>query len=95
MHYLEAVLYSKIDPFAVNRVLLREFQIPVGYKRQKKPWFVSYTLRCCRALLFDSLQVFQDVHIFGGIAGEVKIVLPEKIFSCVFTTWACESYLRG
>jgi len=27
VHYLEAVLYSNIDPFELNRVLLKEFEV--------------------------------------------------------------------
>ena len=45
MHYLEAVLYSNIDPFELNRVLFKEFEVPVGLKRQKHPWYPKLDTR--------------------------------------------------
>ena len=39
-HYLEAVLYSQIDPTATSDMYLQEIQFLVGNVQANKPWCV-------------------------------------------------------
>jgi len=75
VHYLEAVLYSGIEPFAVHKICISHMTMPVDILRAKTPWYLSYTVQCVRAPVFDSNNFSNELLHYGGHCGDT-FVLP-------------------
>lgn len=67
VHYLEAMLYSGIDGISDSPMGLSHITVPNDVMLHDKPWYMSFTIRCCRYPVFDSLTgQGNNVHVLGG-----------------------------
>jgi len=79
VHYLEAVLYSGIDPLEMNKVLLNRITLPVGELQAHRPMYISVMVRCLRYPIFDSCNTSHDrVWVLGGNVGDT-VALPMEV----------------
>ena len=54
VHYVEAMLYSGIDPLKQSKMVLLRLSLPTVLAHVKKPWKLYFTVSCERNLVFDS-----------------------------------------
>lgn len=54
IHYMEAMLYSCVDPLSEVKKWLTELRIPVARMRKDKQWYLTYSVTCMRTTVFDS-----------------------------------------
>eukprot|EP00960_Hanusia_phi_P041507 755029-Hanusia_phi.AAC.2 len=67
VHYLEAVLYSGIDPLEYYKMLLLDIEMFISEHQQKQPLYISYMIKCCRSPIFDSTNCEGDqVQVLTG-----------------------------
>ena len=79
VHYLEAILYSKIDALAHDPVMLSDITVGNDRLLADVPWYISFSVRCCRYPVFDSLnQDGSAVHVLGGSRDKELFVLPVR-----------------
>jgi len=72
VHYVEAILYCGVDPYQTTRMNFESLSLTVGAKQQRKPWYVSFTVKSERALMFSSETVSHTKAVeFGGKDGDV------------------------
>ena len=80
VHYLEAVLYSGVDPLEMHRVLLTAISLPVGEIQVNQPLHISVMVRCLRYPVFDSCN--NDVETVWTLTGEEGKVITFPI-NCI------------
>mmetsp|Transcript_29313 Transcript_29313/g.77001 ORF Transcript_29313/g.77001 Transcript_29313/m.77001 type:complete len:1413 (+) Transcript_29313:40-4278(+) len=57
VHYVEAVLYSGINPAAMPKIALQGVSFKIGPRLRKHPMFLSMSISCFRAPVLDSRNV--------------------------------------
>jgi len=56
VHYMEAMLYSGMDPLKHVSFVLTCISLPTALCHNRKPWHLSFTITCQRYIVFDSLR---------------------------------------
>ena len=78
VHYVEAMLYSGIDPLSLREVMLTHLKIPVMKSHMKRPWYLSFSVRCMRYVVYDSGRSSKDAHVIGNHLG-VMVTIPANV----------------
>eukprot|EP00960_Hanusia_phi_P021878 648446-Hanusia_phi.AAC.3 len=78
VHYVEAMLYSGIDPLNLKEVMLTQIAMPVMQRHMKRPWYLSFSVRCMRYVVYDSGRSRKDAHVIGNTLGEL-ITIPANV----------------
>jgi len=77
VHYLEAMLYNKIDALANEPMFMGDVSMRNDRMLADVPWYISLTVRCNRYPVFDSLnQEGSSVHVLGGSRDKEIFVWP-------------------
>jgi hypothetical protein len=75
VHYLEAMLYSGIDPLNFCKRFLSHISLPVCSSQLRDPWFLSFSVRCMRGVVYDSGRHLDKATIVGGDRASVGQVI--------------------
>lgn len=79
VHYLEAMLYSGIDPLHQRKRFLRFISLPVSAAQKHEPWFLSFSVRCMRVVMYDSARHLGMAHVVGGSDTELGEVIKMPV----------------
>ena len=83
--YVEAMLYQGIQPFTASTLILRSLQFPTGAAQAHKAWYLSFTIKCQRTIVYDSVGAKTSAPaVFGGHGkpGGEMLTLPADVTLC-------------
>ena len=78
VHYLQAVLYNEIDPWAYEPCMLDSVEFPSCSFMGKKVWHMSFSLRCQRVLFYDSFAAAGSAQAISS-SGHNAVPFPIKM----------------
>ncbi len=67
LFYLEAMLYHGVQPLNSHLIVLKALRFPVSTAQETKAWWISFTVKCQRTLVYDSFcEDESGPKAFGG-----------------------------
>mmetsp|Transcript_55748 Transcript_55748/g.116628 ORF Transcript_55748/g.116628 Transcript_55748/m.116628 type:complete len:760 (-) Transcript_55748:1370-3649(-) len=87
VHYVEAVLYCDINPFATPKMALLKLSFLIGPKFRKRPWYISFSVACMRAPILDSNSsngnLCSSLFLLGGDTSACELAVNTAVWGDV------------
>ena len=78
VHYLQAVLYNGVDPWANEPRFVHSIEFPSCKFKERSVWYISFTVRCQRILFYDSFAASGSAITISS-SGHSCVSMPIKM----------------